>query len=129
MPSREQLLSAGYTPAEIESLVLLKPVGCSLCANGYKGRFALVEAMEMTDHLRKAIIGGASTIELRKAAIESGMLTLRRAGLMNAMRGVTSLEEVMRHTVGEDVEHAPAGTEKKAGEGDEAAPAEEVAKV
>ena len=129
MPSREQLLSAGYTPEEIESLVLLKPVGCSLCANGYKGRFALVEAMEMTDHLRKAIIGGASTIELRKAAIESGMLTLRRAGLMNAMRGVTSLEEVMRNTVGEDVERPPAGEIKKtADEGDEAA-AEETAKA
>ncbi len=128
MPSRDQLLSAGYTPEEIESLVLLKPVGCSLCANGYKGRFALVEAMEMTDHLRKAIIGGASTIELRKAAIESGMLTLRRAGLMNAMRGVTSLEEVMRNTVGEDVEHTPVG-EKKSDEDDEAAAEEETVKA
>ena len=125
MPSHDQLLSAGYSPEEIESLTLLKPVGCSLCANGYKGRFALVEAMEMTNDLRKAIIGGASTIDLRKAAIEGGMLTLRRAGLMNAMRGVTSLEEVMRNTVGEDVEHTP--IIKKAGGSDEAAAEEETA--
>jgi hypothetical protein len=115
-------------------MTLWKPVGCSLCSSGYKGRFALVEAMEMNDNLRKVIIGGASTIELRNAAIANGMITLRRAGLMNAMRGVTSLEEVMRHTVGEDIgaEEAPAKKKRKSdaegdGEGAEAA-AEEVAK-
>ncbi len=122
MPSREQLLESGYKPEEIEGLALLKPIGCSLCAGGYKGRFALVECMEMTDDLRKAIIGGASTIDLRKAAIKCGMITLRRAGLMNAMRGVTSLEEVMRHTMGEEVgkEDAPV-VKKAAGEGEDAA--------
>ncbi|MBA3936897.1 MAG: Flp pilus assembly complex ATPase component TadA [Planctomycetes bacterium] len=122
MPSREQLLESGYKPEEIEGLALLKPIGCSLCAGGYKGRFALVECMEMTDDLRKAIIGGASTIDLRKAAIKCGMITLRRAGLMNAMRGVTSLEEVMRHTMGEEVgkEDAPV-LKKAAGEGEDAA--------
>lgn len=125
LPSRAQLLECGYKPEEIENITLWKPVGCSLCAAGYKGRFALVEAMEMNDHLRKAIIGGAGTIELRKAAIESGMITLRRAGLMNALRGVTSVEEVMRHTVGEDVgaEEAPSKAKPKA-EGDEPAAAE-----
>jgi type IV pilus assembly protein PilB len=126
LPTREQLLVSGYKPEEIEHITLWKPVGCSLCAGGYKGRFALVEAMEMNDHLRKAIIGGASTIELRKAAIDSGMITLRRAGLMNALRGVTSVEEVMRHTVGEDVgvEEAPTKGKPKA-EDDEVAPAPE----
>jgi type IV pilus assembly protein PilB len=103
LPTREQLLVCGYKPEEIENISLWKPVGCSLCSAGYKGRFALVEAMEMSDQLRKVIIGGASTIELRKAAMDLGMITLRRAGLMNALRGVTSVEEVMRHTVGEDV--------------------------
>jgi type IV pilus assembly protein PilB len=122
LPSREQLIEAGYKPEEIENITLWKPVGCSLCSAGYKGRFALVEAMEMSDRLRKVIIGGASTIELRKAAIECGMITLRRAGLMNAMRGVTSVEEVMRHTVGEDIgdEEAP-GKDKPKGEGEPAA--------
>jgi type IV pilus assembly protein PilB len=121
LPSREQLLEAGYKPEEIENITLWKPVGCSLCSGGYKGRFALVEAMEMNDVLRKVIISGASTIDLRKAAIKTGMITLRRAGLLNAMRGVTSVEEVMRHTVGEDVgaEEAPAKGKPKA-EGEEA---------
>ena len=115
LPSHEQLTDAGYKPEEIEHMTLWKPVGCSLCSAGYKGRFALVEAMEMNDKLRKVMIGGASTIELRNAAIASGMITLRRAGLMNALRGVTSLEEVMRHTVGEDVgaEEAPAKKKRK----------------
>lgn len=125
LPSRDQLLACGYKPEEIENITLWKPVGCSLCAAGYKGRFALVEAMEMSDELRKVIIGGAGTIELRKAAIKCGMITLRRAGLMNALRGVTSVEEVMRHTVGEDVgaEEAPGKAKPKA-EGEEPAAAE-----
>jgi type IV pilus assembly protein PilB len=125
LPSRAQLLECGYKPEEIENISLWKPVGCSLCAGGYKGRFALVEAMEMNDHLRKVIIAGASTIELRKAAIQTGMITLRRAGLLNAMRGVTSVEEVMRHTVGEDIgaEEAP-GKAKPKKEGEEPAESE-----
>ena len=134
LPNREQLTDAGYKPEEIEHMTLWKPVGCSLCSAGYKGRFALVEAMEMNDKLRKVIIGGASTIELRNAAIASGMITLRRAGLMNALRGVTSLEEVMRHTVGEDIgaEEAPAKKKSKSiddgdSDGAETAP-EEAAK-
>ncbi len=122
LPSREQLIEAGYKEQEIETITLWKPVGCSLCSAGYKGRFALVEAMEMTDKLRKVIIAGASTIELRNAAIAGGMITLRRAGLMNALRGVTALEEVMRHTVGEDI-----GTEELPGKRKAKAETEEVA--
>jgi type IV pilus assembly protein PilB len=117
LPTREQLLESGYLPHEIEGIKLWKPVGCSLCSAGYKGRFALVEAMEINDHLRKVIISGASTIELRKAAIKTGMITLRRAGLLNAMRGVTSVEEVMRHTVGEDIGQDE-GPKKSAPEGE-----------
>jgi hypothetical protein len=103
MPSREQLLEVGYRPEEIEKLQLWKPVGCSLCQKGYKGRFALVEALQMNDNLRKIIIAGGSQIRIREVAIQEGMVTLRRAGLMNAMRGITSLDEVMRNTVGEDI--------------------------
>ncbi len=103
MPTRDELLFVGYKPEEIENLQLWKPVGCSLCAGGYKGRFALVECLEMNDTLRKIIIAGGSAIKIREVAVQTGMITLRRAGLLNAMRGVTSLEEVLRHTIGEDV--------------------------
>ncbi len=117
-PTREDMVEMGYKPEEVEGLQLMKPVGCSLCANGYKGRFALVEALEMNDHIRKVIIAGGSSIDIRKIAMKNGMVSLRRAGLMNAMRGVTSLEEVLRHTVGEDIgkEEVPKPVKKKAEE-------------
>ncbi len=105
-PSRDQLLEIGYLPEEIEGLKLWKPVGCSLCSGGYKGRFALVECLEMNDALRRVIIAGGTAIEIRKKAVETGMITLRRCGLLNAMRGVTTVEEVMRHTVGEDIDRS-----------------------
>jgi hypothetical protein len=58
----------------------------------------------MNDAIRRMIIAGGSALDIRKTAIQSGMITLRRAGLLNAMRGVTTFDEIMRHTVGEDVE-------------------------
>ncbi|MBA3685751.1 MAG: Flp pilus assembly complex ATPase component TadA [Planctomycetes bacterium] len=116
MPSREQLLEVGYRPQEIEGLVLHKPVGCSLCSAGYKGRFAMVECLEMNDKLRAIIVKGGSAIDIRACAITNNMVTLRRAGLMNALRGVTSVEEVMRHTVGEEVGKEEKPAEKKAAE-------------
>ncbi|HYE05369.1 MAG TPA: ATPase, T2SS/T4P/T4SS family [Planctomycetota bacterium] len=112
LPSRDQLLEIGYKPEEIEGITLHKAVGCSLCNKGYKGRFALVECLEMNDDLRKRIIAGGNSIEIRKTAIATGMITLRRAGLMNAMRGITTIDEVMRNTVGEETE--PADVQQKA---------------
>ena len=109
MPSKEDLLSYGYTEEEIEGIELYKPVGCSLCNAGYKGRFAMVECLEMTNDLRKIVINGGSNIELRDCGVENGMVTLRRAGLMNAMRGITSVEEVLRLSVGEDDEEGEGG--------------------
>ncbi len=118
-PKRDDLLRIGFLPEEIEGLKLYKPVGCSLCSGGYKGRFALVETMEMNDDLRRCIIGGGTAIEIRKKAVDTGMITLRRCGLLNAMRGVTTVDEVMRHTVGEDVESQNL---PKTSDGAEAAP-------
>lgn len=117
MPTKEELLFVGYKPEEIENLKLMKPVGCSLCNHGYKGRFALVECLEMNDALRKIIIAGGSAIKIREVAVQNGMITLRRAGLMNAMRGITSLEEVLRHTIGEDVSKDEMELNKTSGEG------------
>jgi type IV pilus assembly protein PilB len=103
MPDREALLHVGFKPEELDDLKLMKPVGCSLCSNGYKGRFAIVECLEMNDKLRKIIISGGSDIEIRKVAIDTGMISLRRASLLNAMRGITTVEEVLRQTVGDEV--------------------------
>jgi type IV pilus assembly protein PilB len=59
----------------------------------------LYEVVEVTDDLRELILVGASALELRKKAIEQGMMTLRRSGLVKAAAGMTTLEEVMRESV------------------------------
>jgi len=118
----------GFKPEDVEGLKMKKAVGCSLCNNGYKGRFALVECLEMNDRIRKIIIGGGTDLEIRKVALETGMISLRRAGLLNVMRGVTTLEEVLRNTVGDESEPLPKKGAKSDSESDsaeaEAVPAE-----
>ena len=96
LPPRARLLKLGFQPEECENLTLYKPVGCNRCSNGYKGRFALLETLVMTDELKRSIIAGASAVDVKEIAIKEGMLTLRRAGILNAIRGRTSLEEVLR---------------------------------
>jgi type IV pilus assembly protein PilB len=74
--------------------------GCEKCNNtGYKGRVGLYEVMEIDDDLRELVLVGASSLELRKRAIEHGMITLRQSGLLKVKAGLTSLEEVARETV------------------------------
>ena len=73
--------------------------GCTNCGNtGYKGRVALYEVMLITDTIRELILQGASSAEIKAAAIEGGMLTLRRSGLEKVKEGMTTLEEVVRVT-------------------------------
>jgi type IV pilus assembly protein PilB len=77
-----------------------KGKGCGTCNNtGYKGRTGLYEVMEIDDAVRELILVGASAMELKKKAIEHGMITLRRSGLLKVMDGATTLEEVARETV------------------------------
>jgi type IV pilus assembly protein PilB len=71
-----------------------------VCNNtGYKGRVGLYEVMEITDEMRELILVGASALELRRKAIEEGMITLRRSGLQKVQEGLTTIEEVARETV------------------------------
>ncbi|HVP64885.1 MAG TPA: type IV-A pilus assembly ATPase PilB [candidate division Zixibacteria bacterium] len=95
------LLDAGYTPAEVKAGVkVMKGRGCAKCnGKGYKGRTALYEVMEIDDELRELILVGASAVELKKKAVERGMITLRRSGLIKVAQGITTLEEVARETV------------------------------
>ncbi len=66
---------------------------------GYKGRTGLYEVMEVDDEIRELVLVGASAIELKKKAIERGMITLRRSGLIKVAQGWTTLEEVARETI------------------------------
>ncbi|HEV3253655.1 MAG TPA: type IV-A pilus assembly ATPase PilB [Candidatus Acidoferrales bacterium] len=96
----QALLDAGYTAEESKSVKVMHGRGCGTCNNtGYKGRVGLYEVMEINDELRELILVGASALELKKKAMENGMLTLRRSGLLKIAAGLTSLEEVVRETV------------------------------
>jgi type IV pilus assembly protein PilB len=94
------LIQAGFTPEEAETVSPMKGIGCDRCNNtGYKGRVGLYEVLEVTEELRELILVGASGLELRRKAIDEGMITLRRSGLRKVMGGMTSIEEVVRETV------------------------------
>ena len=96
----QAMIDAGYTPQEAQEVVTCKGKGCDKCnQKGFKGRAGLYEVMEMTDDLRELVLVGASSLELRKKAVELGMITLRRSGLIKVRDGVTTLEEIVRETV------------------------------
>jgi len=90
----------GFTPDLAATVKAKKGTGCEKCnKTGYKGRVGLYEVMEITDELRELILVGASALELRRKAIEEGMITLRGSGLRKIGEGVTTIEEVLRETV------------------------------
>jgi type IV pilus assembly protein PilB len=96
----EAFIEIGFEPEEAKTLKAYKGAGCTTCnGTGYKGRVGLYEVMEITDELRELIIIGASAIELRRKAIECGMITLRGSGLYKLREGITTIEEVVKETV------------------------------
>jgi type IV pilus assembly protein PilB len=101
VPKDEKVLrELGMTPDQIAQCKLMRGRGCKTCnGSGYKGRVALYEVLRMNDTLREMILQGASTAELKIAAIRGGMNTLRMAGNLKVLAGVTTPEEVMRVTM------------------------------
>jgi type IV pilus assembly protein PilB len=98
--SPQVLIDAGFTPEEAQTAKVYKGRGCATCGNkGYKGRVGLYEVLEVTDELRELILVGASALEIKRKAIEQGMISLRRSGLIKVAAGMTTLEEVIRETV------------------------------
>ncbi|HET8965266.1 MAG TPA: type IV-A pilus assembly ATPase PilB [Candidatus Acidoferrum sp.] len=94
------LLDAGFGEEELKTTKIYHGKGCSICnKGGYKGRTGLYEVMEINDELRELILVGASALELKKKAVEQGMLTLRRSGLVKIAAGMTTMDEVLRETV------------------------------
>ena len=99
---REELLNAGFTKQELdeEDFQVYGPKGCPECNGlGYKGRVGFFELMEVTDEVAKAIQAEVSEEQLRQIAIQEGMVPLRKAGLIKARQGITSVHEVLRRTV------------------------------
>jgi len=97
---QQAMLDAGFSQEEAATTNISIGKGCGTCnKTGYKGRVGLYEVMEINDELRELILVGASALELKKKAIDQGMLTLRRSGLTKTAAGLTTLEEVIRETV------------------------------
>jgi type IV pilus assembly protein PilB len=94
------LIDIGFKPDEIGSFQVMKGKGCQTCnGTGYKGRVGLYEVMEISEGIRDLIMVGATAVEIKRKALEEGMLTLRQSGLEKIKNGVTTVEEVLRETV------------------------------
>ena len=99
MPA-QTLIDIGFPPEAVGTFKVMKGRGCATCnGTGYKGRVGLYEVMEMSEGIRDLVMVGATAIELKRKALEEGMLTLRMSGLEKIRNGVTTLEEVLRETV------------------------------
>ena len=86
----------GIEPGVFSGVQLYRGRGCDRCKNsGYAGRMAIIEAMNINDQIRKLIIARASTREMGKVAVNSGMKTLRNVGLDRAREGISTLEQVL----------------------------------
>ncbi len=100
---RARLLSLGFTEEDLAPTPgLYRAVGCGRCHQGYRGRFAIIETLRVTDSIKALILAGKSAIDIKKRGLEEGMLTLRRSALLNVLRGNTSLEEMMRVTMADE---------------------------
>ena len=98
--SRKTLIDIGFQGDEVGSFKVLKGRGCGACnGTGYKGRIGLYEVMEISESIRDLIMVGATAVEIKRKALEEGMLTLRQSGLQKIKTGVTTIEEVLRETV------------------------------
>ncbi|PZM85678.1 type II secretion system protein GspE [Candidatus Gracilibacteria bacterium] len=82
---------------KLKNPVFYEPVGCDQCSGlGYKGRVGLYEVLEITPGVKEMILSGSSAYNINKQAIKDGMISLEQDGIMKALNGLTSLEEVYR---------------------------------
>ena len=100
---KQALLGLGFREQDFDDpeleMEFFEPVGCPRCSGGYKGRFALLETMRMTEGVRRMVVEQANIQDVKLKALDEGMLTLRRVALLNAARGRTSLQEVEARTM------------------------------
>jgi len=102
-PQEEQLMELGLTPSDVSGRKFYYGKGCEQCNNtGYRGRLGIFEIMTFDDDLRDLIMNHASTGVLRQSAIRNGMRLLRENGLKAIFDGITTIEEVVRETLGAD---------------------------
>ena len=96
---RKALLDAGFKVEDLDgNWTPFKPVGCSACNNGYKGRVGIYQVMPITEEIQRIILEGGSTLDIAQQAGKEGIRTLRESGLIKVRQGTTSLEEVLNVT-------------------------------
>ena len=94
----QSLLELGFSPDQIGTAKLYKPVGCHQCKDGYKGRIGIYEMLPITPKLATLIMSDAPTQALSEFAKEHGMMTLRQSAMHQVISGITSLQEMERLT-------------------------------
>ena len=96
---RQALLDAGYKDREIDGTWKpYRPVGCSACNNGYKGRVGIYQVMPITEKIQEIILRDGSALEIARQSESEGVRSLRQSGLKKVIQGLTSLEEVVAVT-------------------------------
>ncbi|MBN9372156.1 type IV-A pilus assembly ATPase PilB [Hydrogenophaga sp. YM1] len=96
---RKALLEAGYKPEELDGTwTPYKPVGCSACNNGYKGRVGIYQVMPISEEIQRIILRGGTSLDIAQQASKEGVRSLRESGLLKVKLGQTSLEEVLSVT-------------------------------
>jgi type IV pilus assembly protein PilB len=96
-PEPGELEAMGWDLDTEDAPQLYRPVGCAACGRtGYHGRFAIHEVLLVTEEIERMIVDRAHTEDIKKVALAQGMMTLRQAGMVQAVAGMTSIEEVLR---------------------------------
>jgi len=99
-PTQAELDEAEITPEEAAQGEFYESVGCAACNNiGFRGRIGIFEMLVLDSDLRELIVQRCSTTVLREAAVEKGMVVLKRAGKEKILTGITTIEEVVKATM------------------------------
>ncbi len=96
---KQALLDAGFKESALDaSWKPYRPVGCSLCNNGYKGRLGIYQVMPITEEIQRIILRDGSALDIAIQAEAEGIRSLRQSGLHKVKQGLTSLEEILAVT-------------------------------
>jgi type II secretory ATPase GspE/PulE/Tfp pilus assembly ATPase PilB-like protein len=92
----------------MESMVFYHGKGCENCTLGYKGRIGIFEVLVMSDQIEDLAVRKAPASEIKQTAIKEGMITMTQDGLIKALKGITTIDEVLRVTTTE-IKEVPGG--------------------
>jgi len=92
----ETLIDAGFKEEDVDGTwTPYKPVGCSACNNGYKGRVGIYQVMPISEEIERIILAHGTALEIEQQAKRDGIKSLRESGLVKVKQGLTSLDEVL----------------------------------